>query len=264
MSRGTDVDAAIPEIVLERHRLGELMPEDARRVVAALAGSDTLRARLDAIDAADIRARQEYPAAALARDVLQRSAVERETSTIFLWMIPASVTLIAVLAFGYVGWRPFLASSPAPMTPEAGEERIKGPEATLLVFRDSQAGGEALRDGELARAGDVVRLGYRVSDTGFGVIFSMDGRGLLTQHLPDAGTAAAALAPGSTVLLDAAYELDDAPAAERFYLVTARSPFDAGAIAAALREATIDTNAAAIRLPEQFTTTTFSLRKDRP
>jgi hypothetical protein len=264
MNRITDDDAAVPDVVLERHRLGELLPEDARRVVAALAGSETLRTRLEAIDAADVRARQEYPAAALARDVLRRSARERETSPLFHWMIPASVTLVAVLAFGYVGWRPFLASSPATMTPEAGDDRIKGPEATLMVFRDSQAGGEALRDGELARAGDVVRLGYRVADTGFGVIFSMDGRGILTQHLPDAGTAAAPLVPGSTVLLDAAYELDDAPAAERFYLVTARSPFDAGAIAAALREASLDTDAAAIRLPEQFTTTTFSLRKDRP
>jgi hypothetical protein len=67
------------------------------------------------------------------------------------------------------------------------------------------------------------------------VILSVDGRGVVTQHLPRDGTQAARLAAESQVLLDFAYELDDAPRWERFYFVAGPAPFDATPVIEAAR-----------------------------
>jgi hypothetical protein len=68
------------------------------------------------------------------------------------------------------------------------------------------------------------------------VILSVDGRGAVTRHLPANGARAALLGHDRMNLLDAAYELDDAPGWERFYFVTADAAFDVEGIVSAARQ----------------------------
>jgi hypothetical protein len=121
--------------------------------------------------------------------------------------------------------------------PDPTGERIKGLRPSLTMFRQTPQGSEALADGVVAREGDIVRLAYQAAGRSYGVILSIDGRGSVTVHLPATGREAARLRPGDKVLLDHAYELDDAPRWECFYFVTAQEPFDAQpVIEAAKRE----------------------------
>jgi hypothetical protein len=83
----------------------------------------------------------------------------------------------------------------------------------------------------------VLRIGYRAGGRGYGLILSIDGRGVVTRHLPASGDRAATLQQTGMTLLDSAYELDDAPRWERFYFVTGESPFDAAAVLEAARRA---------------------------
>ena len=83
----------------------------------------------------------------------------------------------------------------------------------------------ASRTGTLARSGDLVQIAYRSDGLAYGAIFSVDGRGAVTRHLPAAGEQAVPLAKRDT--LDFAYELDDAPRWERFYLVASDRPLRA-------------------------------------
>ena len=94
------------------------------------------------------------------------------------------------------------------------------------------AGSETLADGAVARQGDVIRVGYRAAGRAYGVILSIDGRGHVTMHLPTGGDRAMALGREPTVLLDQAYELDDAPRWERFYFITGEAPFPIAPIVA--------------------------------
>jgi hypothetical protein len=69
----------------------------------------------------------------------------------------------------------------------------------------------------------------------------MDGRGTFTWHIP-AGYAggirtAPPLDPKGPVVLPSAYELDDAPGFERFFLVFAAAPFDVSDVESAARSA---------------------------
>jgi hypothetical protein len=121
-------------------------------------------------------------------------------------------------------------------TGEAGV-RLKGLGPALALFRKTANGSETLADGDVAHEGDVIRIGYRAFGRRYGVIVSLDGRGAVTRHFPERGGTAAALEPQEVVLLAHAYRLDDAPAWERFFFVTADAPFPVAAVEDAARQA---------------------------
>jgi hypothetical protein len=62
------------------------------------------------------------------------------------------------------------------------------------------------------------------------VIFSIDGKGLVTLHFPENQADSTLLQPRDRVLLQSAYELDDAPEFERFFFITAQSEIQVGHI----------------------------------
>lgn len=114
--------------------------------------------------------------------------------------------------------------------------RLKGYEAALALFRRTSSGAEPLKPGATVKPGDVVRIGYRTGGLAFGAIFSVDGNGNVTRHWPLTGDSAARLERGET-LLPGAFELDDAPDFERFYLLTSDRSFDLKPLLAALHAA---------------------------
>ena len=69
----------------------------------------------------------------------------------------------------------------------------------------------------------------------YGVVASVDGRGAVTRHAPEDGARAVRLPAQGAVPLAHSYRLDDAPAFERFFLVTGGSPFEVEPVLDALR-----------------------------
>lgn len=260
-------DAPIPDITLERYRLGELNPIAMRDVDARLGEDAALRDRLDAMSTADDEARQAYPphvlAAAVRRRVASEGTGDRRRRHLG-WLVPlgvaATIAVVVNRSEPPVAWR----GTPAESTGADEGARAKGDDMTLVVYRHTESGASVVADGSHVTAGDVVRIGYRVARPGFGAIVSVDGRGVLTQHLPDHGTRAVALQAGGTILLDRSFELDDAPRVERFFLVAAAEPFDLAPVLESIRRtgdrAAVDV--AAMGLSPQFITSAFTLLKD--
>ena len=152
-----------------------------------------------------------------------------------------------------------------PQAPAAGGDAIKGLEPSLTIYRRTANGSETLADGAPAHAGDLLRVGYVSAGQRYGVILSIDGRGVVTLHLPTTGGVAASLRAGEAVLLDQAYELDDAPAWEGFYFVTADQPFAVETIRDAARRAgkhDLRSPPQSLPLPAGFTQTRFSIQKE--
>jgi len=232
-----------PDVILERYRLGELPADEAAALDRRLQDDDELRTRLAALDRSDLEVRERYPPKTLAAGVRMRleprSAATRTAGIGRLawhWKtiaaLAAAVTLVIVVG-------PLLVGPGNDAT-----ERVKGLEPTLVLYRKTAKGTEQVGDGAVARAGDLVRIGYRAAGYNWGVIFSIDGRGVVTMHLPREGPRSARLSPGPEVLLDFAYELDDAPRWERFYFVAGSAPFDTGPIVEAARRVTVAGEAA--------------------
>lgn len=254
--------APIPDLVLERYHLGELPAATADRVRAALETDPALRQRLEALAADDVQQRDRYTSGQLAADVQRRrrAAAPPSRGWRYALLVPAAAAVFAIV----VSRVPPTASTTGERQGSTAVEddvRIKGVDAALVVYRATGGGSEPLRDAAIARPGDVIRLGYRVAEDVYGAIVSVDGRGIVTQHLPARGHDAAALHAGATVLLDEAFELDDAPRIERFYLVSARHPFDVAPVSAAIRAAAA-ADPPRPALAADLTFTTFALQKE--
>ena len=259
-----DANDRIPDVLLERYRLGELPPAQRARIERRLTEDVDLADRLLAIEQSDEAIRRDYPPDQLGRNVRTRAGQHQESRPpsrvrgIARWAVPAAMAAtIAVVVLRPDAWRA--------RTPEESGDRPKGAAAAMVIYRNRDAGSEMLRDNDVARAGDVIRVGYRVADAAYGAILSEDGRGAVTRHLPPAGPESIALKAGETVLLDEAFELDDAPRFERFYFVTAPAPFSMGPVVDAVRRTAAEAQGEglpALMLPPSLSHTTLSLRKD--
>lgn len=256
-------ESRVPDLILEQYRLGELPGVEAKQVERLLKADATLRERLEALERSDEELARQYPAEWLASRVRERLAARataRRPWTVGRLVLTGAVAAGAIAVAVAVPWR-----SPAPV-PEG--DRIKGLSPSLAVYRRTLDGTETLADGAPARAGDLLRVGYVSAGRGYGVILSIDGRGVVTLHLPPEGGRAAALRGGGTILLDTAYELDDAPRWERFYFVTGERAFDVAPVMEAARAAARQfprSPPASLPLSRELGQSSFSiLKEDRP
>jgi len=257
----------VPDLILEQYRLNELPPQDVERVERLLREDETLQHRLEALDRSDAEIARRYPPAWMAERVRERLSrgprvPERPRDRVRRWGVPATIGVAAIVL---VFMLPHLPTAPFKPAPMADTDRIKGLRPALAVFRNSERGTETLADGDIARPGDLLRLGYTSAGRAYGVIVSIDGRGAVTLHLPPNGARAASLGRDGQVLLDQAYELDDAPSWERFYFITGDSAFEVAPILdAARRSAARDLRSppAALAIPGELTQSTFSLQKE--
>jgi hypothetical protein len=259
-----------PDWLLERIALGELPPEELAAARARLAAEPDGLTRLAALEA-DTRATLErLPPARVVREVAARAS-RREAPSPSRRLAPAWGLLVPALATValFVLARPDLSGDTAPgLTASGGSAettRIKGLAPQLLVHRQAAAGPERLTDGAPAAAGDVVQLAYVAAGRGHGVILSVDGRGAVTLHAPEAGGDSAVLSPSGTHMLPRAYELDDAPDFERFFFISSESPFSLEPVLAAAKALAEgpDARTAPLSLPEDLTQVSFRLEKRR-
>ena len=224
----------ISDYQLERYLLREGSDDELAALERQLAADPKLVQRLAALKQSNEELLRCYPPEWMRGQIelkLKRAQgqyaqrPQRRWSGYRLWAVPAVALILAVVAV------PTLFEQE---TPEAPAERVKGGERepSLLVFRKLTSGAERLQDGALAQSGDLVQLAYRSGGLQYGAILSVDGRGTVTQHLPATGAEAVPLAAQDT--LDFAYELDDAPQWERFYLVAADRRFGLAAVEAKL------------------------------
>ena len=213
----------ISDYQLERYLLREGTDDELAALERRLADDPELAQRLAALERSNEELHQRYPPEWMRGQIelkLKRAPgrrVQRTWSGYRLWAVPAVALILAVVAV------PTLFDDQE--TAEVPATRIKGSEQELrlLVFRKLASGAERLQDEAFAQSGDLVQLAYRSGGLQYGAILSVDGRGIVTQHLPATGAEAVPLAAQDT--LDVAYELDDAPRWERFYLVAADRRF---------------------------------------
>jgi len=223
---------SVPDWWVERLAAGDLPPERAAEIRARLAAEPDGEARLAAVARSNQELLARFPAADAARRIRARADRERgEVARGPRWMLVALPLAAAAAALVLVSrW-------PAAQVPTGDPEitRVKGPQvAALGIHRQTDRGPEQLTSGAAAHPRDRLQLSYAAGGARYGVLFSLDGRGGVTLHLPRDGGQASPLA-GGEVLLPDAYELDDAPGFERFFFVYSPSPFAVEDVLAAAR-----------------------------
>lgn len=219
-----------PEWLVERLHQDDLPPADAAAVRARLSGEDGL-GRLDALARDDARFEEAHPAAQAVAEIRRRAAERNRPRArprrMLLVLVPVAAAAVAVVALRL----------PGPTNRFGADDvRLKGSSPHLAIHRQGTGGEpEALVRGARARAGEVLQLSIVSAGRPYGVVVSVDGRGVVTRHGPGDGALAAKLPAQGALPLDHSYRLDDAPAFERFFLVTGSAPFPVEPVLDALR-----------------------------
>lgn len=226
----------IPPLWLEQLQLDELSPQ-RRAALCAEFGQAALEAATEEVRKQELALRKQLPRLRAQQRLWltvpgRRSPFSRLNplplaalglSLLVLWTLPSSPTPEAAPS----------SRVPAPLPSQYAETRIKGQEPQLLIFRQAAGAVQMLPDGATASAGDVLQIAYVGAGAPHGVVASVDGRGTVTVHFPVEGNDTA-LQSGK-VLLDHAYQLDDAPNYEQFIFITGERPIDLDAIRSALK-----------------------------
>lgn len=271
------------ELRLERHLLGELSAREETSLRIVLESDESAHARLREIEASTSDIISSYPPERMARLILERMEKEdpakggagnpdpaRPAPKIFPRYLPRALGVAAALLVAFLGVAGLTGILPGSKASLSEDTRVKGGLPQLMLYRKAGTGAERLSDGALARKNDVLQIGYEIGSRGFGAIFSIDGRGLVTFHLPSAYQGGRVEAPRledkGPNLLQSAYELDDAPAFERFFLVYSKHPFDLDPVAIAAKGLASDpekADQARLELSAAYSWTSLRLEKKR-
>ena len=249
----------VPELLIEQLHLGELDAQTAAQVRAALgADADALLADLAARDA---MSQAQYPASLIVPRVEARIRPTRR------WWPVVLPAILAATAGLWLAARPASTLDPQAQSLTSQDTvRAKGPlQPVLQVMRaESPAGPKtkptAVQPAERLTAGDRVQLRFQPRGAHHAVIVSVDGRGATTLHVPDSNDESTALPVGAQrFTVGHAYELDDAPDYERFFLITSDDPLDPDALLSAAAHA----GAGEFVLPAGARVDAFTLRKSK-
>jgi len=246
---------------LERYVLGELPPDRHSAIHDAAESDADLAARIAAISASDAAILAEHPPERVVPEIERRIhlAATRDAvaggSTTRWWSAAALVVAAAVALFA-VG--PILLDDAEYVGVKGGQD----PE--LRIHLQVDGGDRQLGRGDVARAGDLIQVGYLPAGATHGVIVSLDGRGEVTLHHPASPRGSTALGRGGEILVPRAWELDDAPDFERFFLVTATVPVDVHEVIDAAEAVGDSTAPRSTELGVELPWTDFVLRKADP
>jgi hypothetical protein len=214
-----------PELIadweLERYILGECPPRRLEEIRILVERNAELRDAIERLERSNQDILERFPPSSIVPRILKRSSPHSHVGTRLLSLAPV---LASALLLIFIVFRP-------DRTSERGN-RIKGADVPdlsqtqILIYRKGDHDVEKLGDGARVRAGDLLQIAYVAADQKYGVILSIDGRGLVTLHFPEDEASSARLVGDRLVTTLSAYELDDAPGFERFFFITSKTEID--------------------------------------
>jgi len=226
----------ISEYYLERYVLDELPNEEAEEIGRLAAKDPELQAALENIESSNREILALYPPpmvkASLSTQLTEIPKKSFPLKRVLAISSAAAVLLAIILVLPLLKEKPGIVYTDAEqdVTLIKGIPKVDLSVTQLLVYRKIKDQVEILSDGDHARAGDLLQLAYVATDESYGMIFSIDGRSLITLHFPESTGKSTKLELNKQFLLPNAIELDDAPGFERFFFLTSGSPIDVDAV----------------------------------
>ena len=227
---------SVNRLKLERFVLGELPENEAFEINEKIRQDKKLEKEYNAILTSNQEILKKYPSEAMAISIEncfseqhKNDNKELSFSNIVKKTIPYfSGLAIAALALFVVGPVFFTQS----YNQEASEEIVyaKGLDSRIILYLKEGSDSRILKEGDLLKEGDELRIAYFSGNAPYGVILSIDGRNTITVHYPYGDGQNPLISTGKEVRLDFSYELDDAPKYEKFYFITSRNTFDTSLI----------------------------------
>ena len=245
----------IPDFYLEQYVLGELKG-DKKKLID---DSPALQERADQLRKSNEDILNRYPPAQFSASFQSHSEKKTRKPVILEFVIKARVPLIAAACLAlFFATLPIMVNRSQDTVGITDEmTRIKGMEPTIHIYRENNGESELLSDQAVVYERDRLQISYIASGKKYGTIFSIDGRGTVTLHYPEAESLAPILDSEGEIPLPYSYELDDAPQYEEFIFLTTDSEFSVSELLEIVRSSPTKLN-----LPNIFDKTTVYLRKE--
>jgi hypothetical protein len=217
-----DVKKHVPQIYLEQLHLNELSPERVKSMNES--SSEKLDKDMKSIELSNKEILEQYPPAFIKERIIRRMDSENKTDSVksfyrsnILKFAPIAAALV-ILTINLAGLR---------NTQQVDDIiRSKGLTPELSVYIDENNSPEELFNNDFVSESDLIQLTYNAAGNRYGIIFSIDGRGVLTLHYPEDKNITPLIDPNGSHALPFSYELDDAPGFERFFFVSSKNEFD--------------------------------------
>jgi hypothetical protein len=211
-----------PDWLVERIALGELPPDELAAARRQLESEPDGPARLAAIEESNREILAALPPAAMADRIQHRAVDEKASARRSNWRLGIALAAPALAAAAILIWL-------VPAGPD-DDVRLKGLKPHLVLHRAIDGQIARLPEQTAVRAGDLIQISYVAGGRRFGAVFSIDGRGTLTQHFAAPGPPPAQLTPEGEVALPSSFQLDDAPDFERFVFVACHTEYNQGRV----------------------------------
>lgn len=258
---------------LERYLLGELPAARMDEIKNVLGTDSELREKLAVLRRSSREILDSYPREAMVPQIKARHDVLRDSKAVrpillrrLLYATPALAAVLVVLfiVLQNPGGRTTQDIQGLQSTRIKGTEKIDLSKPHILVHRKINDTAELLESGDKANKGDLLQIAYAAVGANYGVILSIDGRGVITLHYPESEEENPVLDQGTRTLLSSSYELDDAPDFERFFFITSKSGIDVRAILESAKALANDPKTAAtaeLDLPSSISQYSLVLKK---
>jgi len=219
---------------IERYLLGEL-PESEIAALKILESENTeFRSIIEQLKNSNRELLAKYPMPYPKFKVIEQKNKWRTYLSACAALIMAATALITVFSDN-------TSVAPIAIVSEDGT-RVKGLKTDLEIWRKTVESTEKLANNSEAKAGDLLQVRYIAEKKCYGIILSIDGNGTMTMHLSGDGGKAAELEAGKIVPLENAYELDNAPKFETFYLITDSTEFAVAPVAESILQGNLPKN----------------------
>ena len=244
----------VSDLMLERYRFGDVSAEEREFVETELQSDKELRSRYEAREVLFKELSDRYPiedmpileghqnnVIPVGKFTFSGQSSPRKGRFLSRKHLLRGLCAAAVLACVLFPSLYYLRERSSDKQPEiAGETgRARGTEARIefFIYRETQTGPELLSDQALLKEGDKVQLVYTIppGEEYYGVIFSIDGRSVVTLHYPNDELESSSLSSGRQELGEA-YTLDDAPYSEIFVFVVSGERLDTKTVMKTARE----------------------------
>ena len=257
---------------LERYLLGELPAHRMEEIKQLAQENPEIQTQIERLAHSNPEVLKQHPSETMIPEILKqyeenkRQAKIRERSspiTLKRLLYAGPVLATALILFFIVFFRD---GAPPGYTRIKGEESIDFTKTQIIIYRKKNDTIDLLKNGNLARAGDLLQIAYVPAGQTNGVIFSTDGSGTVTLHYPENQGAPSFLKQEKKVLLTSSYELDDAPDFERFFFITAMEGIDVEDIikkAVAIATTPAAAKTASLVLPESYQQFSILLKKEK-
>lgn len=230
-----------PDIIIEQLLLDELPESFTEKQKQALLKDKYVQERLKSLKESNKRILADFPPDFMGQNIKlkyyeSREAEQKQAKRRFNTLLIPVTTLSAlavvflVLFLSPLGTALFNWQNQSGIfNPDQNSETINvKTNIELKIFRIKANGeeNEKLDENQVVKENDILQIAYTTDQQrAYGMIFSIDGRGIVTMHYPEYKGGSIKLQFGSRVELPHSYQLDDAPRFERFFFVASAKQF---------------------------------------